>query len=361
MDTGEGDKHIHTYEPSTFEQTQEMECEKCDLLRGFKRADGSVRDPTEDESRNFFHEPCTSCSPEDLSLDLPLLCSVCKHMRLRHIFQCLSLERRFLLQLGTMQELEERQHCNFCSFVLDVIIKLKREREEEIRAHAWVGIDTYEINGSTHLGIGIIGFQSQAVELRVKVEDKRNATSHTSPNTMPGEMVPWQKVKAWISDCAGRPEYVQDGPPSPLPEKLRLIDVRKRCIVMMPVETKYSFVALSYVWGAETKGKSTTALRNNIAHLQTPGSLDLLPATIEDAIQACLQLNERYLWVDRLCIIQDDLEDKRAQISSMGSIYSSASLVIVAVCGGHMDAGLAGVSQQRRVVRLQPWNPTRSR
>lgn len=347
--TGETGKDTSRHDTSTFEEAEEMECEYCGLLRGFKLPNGSVRDPTESESWNFFHGPCSSCSAEDGSLDSPLLCSVCNHMRLRHLIECLSHDRSFLLQLGTVRELQERPDCSFCNFIFDTVIKLKKEREEDIRDHAWVGIETYEPNGFTHIGIGIIGFQEESVELRVKIDNLKSSTSHRSLQDMPSEMIPWEKVKAWMGLCEGRPENSQDGPPSPLPKSFRLIDINERCIVGMPPGSNFSFVALSYVWGAEPKGKSTTALRDNIAALQIPASLDQLPATIEDAIQACRQLNERYLWVDRLCIIQDDLDDKREQISSMGSIYSSASLVIIAVCGGHMDAGLAGVSHPRGI------------
>jgi len=54
-------------------------------------------------------------------------------------------------------------------------------------------------------------------------------------------------------------------------------------------------------------------------------------------------MGERYLWVDALCIIQDDSMDKEWQIARMGSIYSSAVFTIVAACGVDADAGLPGV------------------
>lgn len=347
--TEETNKETDRYDTSKLEAAQEAECEHCSLLRGFKLPNGSVRDPSESESRAFFHEQCASCSPEDRSFDDSLLCSICIHMRPRHLIQCMSHDRRFMLELGTVHDLQERTNCRFCSFILDTIIKLKKEREIEIRENAWVGIDTYELNNCTYISIAIIGFQEESAELKVKVEDVETQTSGQNSEAMPSAMIPWERVKGWMDQCEGRLEYLQDGPPTSLPKSFRLIDVNKRCIISMPPSSNFSFVALSYVWGAEPKGKSTTALRDNIATLQIPGSLDLLPATIEDAIQACRQLGEQYLWADRLCIIQDDIQDKREQISSMGGIYASASLVIIAVCGGHMDAGLSGVSQPREI------------
>jgi hypothetical protein len=54
-------------------------------------------------------------------------------------------------------------------------------------------------------------------------------------------------------------------------------------------------------------------------------------------------LGLRYLWVDRLCIVQDDLANKTAQINSMGYIYGGAYLTIVANAGYDANHGLKGI------------------
>ncbi|KAL2051854.1 hypothetical protein ABVK25_007769 [Lepraria finkii] len=54
-----------------------------------------------------------------------------------------------------------------------------------------------------------------------------------------------------------------------------------------------------------------------------------LPYTIRDAIQCVSDLGETYLWVDSLCIIQDDEDKKRHQISQMDRIYAFAFLTLV--------------------------------
>jgi len=64
-------------------------------------------------------------------------------------------------------------------------------------------------------------------------------------------------------------------------------------------------------------------------------------------------IGERYLLVDRLCIVQDDIEAKHAQIHNMGSIYASASFTIVAALGNSANNGLRGIRGicQRRLTR----------
>lgn len=73
-----------------------------------------------------------------------------------------------------------------------------------------------------------------------------------------------------------------------------------------------------------------------------------IPATIQDAIHCAAALQERYLWVDSLCIVQNDSAMKHMQISHMGSIYNGAVACLVAVVGVDANSGLAGVRAQTR-------------
>ena len=50
-----------------------------------------------------------------------------------------------------------------------------------------------------------------------------------------------------------------------------------------------------------------------------------------------------YLWVDTLCIIQDDEENKMKDIARIGSMYSSAHFTIIAADGDDADHGLRGL------------------
>ena len=96
------------------------------------------------------------------------------------------------------------------------------------------------------------------------------------------------------------------------------------------------YIALSYVWG-EPQAHSTT--QDRLETYQGGIELSALPQTIRDAIRVTHSLGYRFLWIDSLCILQDSDEDKRNEIGNMRSIYSDASLVIIAASAKKVGDG----------------------
>jgi Heterokaryon incompatibility protein (HET) len=123
-----------------------------------------------------------------------------------------------------------------------------------------------------------------------------------------------------------------------------LIDVWQLCLVL--ASPPLSYIALSYVWGITD---CFTTLQKNVDQLKLPNSLSLsnksirLAKTIRNAMQVVELLNERYLWADQLCIVQDDEEHKNKEILKMGAIFSNASITIIAADGVDADSGLKGL------------------
>lgn len=128
---------------------------------------------------------------------------------------------------------------------------------------------------------------------------------------------------------------------------LRLLDVKTNCLVETTSLERY--VALSYVWGSVSSFRLTTM---NRPALLIQGSLEKvtesLPNTIKDAIVLTRHLGCRYLWVDALCLLQNDTEDLDLGVNSMDLIYERAWLTIVAACGHDANAGLPGVRESTR-------------
>jgi hypothetical protein len=136
----------------------------------------------------------------------------------------------------------------------------------------------------------------------------------------------------------------------------RLIDVYEARLVEITHPCKY--FALSYVWGSsQNTGLQTT--KRNLDSLRQPSALkrksqnheERLPLTISDTIDLCKWLGQRYLWVDCLCIVQGDPEEKMRLIHGMGQVYENASLTIFAVSGSNADHGLAGVTSRKDLRR----------
>jgi hypothetical protein len=83
------------------------------------------------------------------------------------------------------------------------------------------------------------------------------------------------------------------------------VDTHENRLVKLSTDNR--FLALSYVWGPILIFQMTALNRST---LEKPGGLVLcrakLPRIIRDAIDLVVALQERFLWVDSLCIEQDN-------------------------------------------------------
>ncbi|TGO51974.1 hypothetical protein BCON_0150g00060 [Botryotinia convoluta] len=122
----------------------------------------------------------------------------------------------------------------------------------------------------------------------------------------------------------------------------RLIDIADMKIVKMGIHEVPKYFILSYVWG---RPPFLLLEKKNENEFSTPGSLTTkrIPQTILDAIDITRRFEVRYLWVDALCIVQDDLENKMHEIDRMHIIYAQASMTIVAATGDDANFGLLDI------------------
>ncbi|KIN08291.1 hypothetical protein OIDMADRAFT_98373, partial [Oidiodendron maius Zn] len=93
------------------------------------------------------------------------------------------------------------------------------------------------------------------------------------------------------------------------------------------------YEALSYVWGSLKNPKN--AIMSDGSSISITNNLDIalrhLRYTTED----------RQLWVDSLCINQEDIKEKNSQIPLMGSIYRLANRVLAWLGPEENDSGHA--------------------
>ncbi|CAM1508024.1 Fc.00g048720.m01.CDS01 [Cosmosporella sp. VM-42] len=65
----------------------------------------------------------------------------------------------------------------------------------------------------------------------------------------------------------------------------------------------------------------------------------IVPKTLSDAIKVCRMIGITYIWIDALCIAQDDQQDKATEIYQMGKIYKDATLTIMAASAKSVYSG----------------------
>lgn len=127
-------------------------------------------------------------------------------------------------------------------------------------------------------------------------------------------------------------------------KRIRFVDVEQMCVVTLENVhlSGHQYMALSYVWGGPQELKLE---RHNKDNLAKPGALAAksLPKTIGDSILLVKSLGFRNLWIDALCIVQDDDVDKGIQIAAMSQIYGFAFLTIMAASAPSVKGGLPGL------------------
>jgi len=170
------------------------------------------------------------------------------------------------------------------------------------------------------------------------------------------------RVSDWIHTCETEHESCNDQSGGGEPDalfgysrfSLRVIDVELRRIVQCLRPIRY--VTLSYVWGAsanrkfkmvhDTEGKTLSfesgvrPLQKQPEHLITPARL---PRTFEDLIVFTKRLRERYIWIDAMCIPQDEPDVLADQIAKMDQVYFHSAFTIVSLSSG-VEHGLPGAS-----------------
>lgn len=94
------------------------------------------------------------------------------------------------------------------------------------------------------------------------------------------------------------------------------------------------YTALSYTWGvAVRQGHCYEDEENNQGKLQEIELEGNVHTVTENLFDALCEFGERrfegYLWIDALCICQNNLEERATQVLLMGDIYSTAKEVVV--------------------------------
>ncbi|KAI1134371.1 HET-domain-containing protein [Hypoxylon sp. FL0543] len=102
----------------------------------------------------------------------------------------------------------------------------------------------------------------------------------------------------------------------------------------------FKYAALTYCWGPPEQAKSQlkTERQSLSSRLSSIDERDMTKV-LQDAIQTCRALSIPYLWVDALCIIQDDPKDWERESALLGKIFFNAYLTICALSSESCNEG----------------------
>ncbi|KAL6863563.1 HET domain-containing protein [Trichoderma novae-zelandiae] len=136
----------------------------------------------------------------------------------------------------------------------------------------------------------------------------------------------------WLSHCLEHDDACEVPNADFMPRML--LDVTSQESSKEPFLFKPSAVApyacLSYCWGTDTEGILQTTTQNVESHHEAI-PLAKMPLGIQDAVTVCRGLKIPYLWVDSLCIVQDDSIAWLEDASQMDRIYLHSRLTIAAL------------------------------
>ncbi|KAK3493452.1 heterokaryon incompatibility protein-domain-containing protein [Neurospora crassa] len=333
---------------------------------------------TTDTPRRAWNRPL-DLPPEDATLGL------CARHRLMDLKRSDFGPRPFNQQLppewhlGTYDEVAARRSwCKLCQLIAEVCNGIAWTDQADI-VMSWVGDVRWKKKASPNDDLtDPVGGMETWETLRLTV---RSIMIGRAPAFTPFDLVPLGKkgelfqgrrldqdqinvdlVRTWLKCCrewhgAECSHWMRQQSALPtFSPFIRLIDLEENCLVER--NNLVPYVALSYVWG---RVKVFKTCEKDIDKLRLPGGVEekkfLFPRSIRDAMTLAQKIGYRYIWIDSICIIQDDDTDtyqnldKRHQIGQMGKIYQYADLTIVAASGEDANAGLPGVEAGTREAR----------
>jgi hypothetical protein len=113
---------------------------------------------------------------------------------------------------------------------------------------------------------------------------------------------------------------------------------------------KGKYMSLSYCWG---KSREFTTTRATLEERKRQIMIADMPKTYQDAICVTRELGVRYLWIDSLCICQDDMDNWERESAKMSSIYTNAYLTISASRARDSAEGFLGPRPPQAYVEIE--------
>lgn len=304
----------------------------------------------------FIHSPTVL-----EATDPQYLCDMCRHVDFTVLFTHRDLKPQgnkdpstACIELyGLSRVLNEKSTCSFCNLVREAI-EQQCTAEELAKARQTkagkISIDILDDGPdcALRLAVGFSHLATKVIMQRMASEDEPFALQGLPVRKDAADIT---RLCNWIRTCEGSHPKLHKSIHafSPEMETLRVIDVDEGCLVTVPTPCRYA--CLSYVWGKNAASLVHLTLETK-ATLESPGIFSngsiVISQTYLDAIKVTRDIGLRYLWIDALCIVQDDYAEKAIIVSQMAAVYGNAVINIVASTNFSPDGGLPGVGSTPR-------------
>ena len=180
--------------------------------------------------------------------------------------------------------------------------------------------------------------------LRTKpLEDFQLASNNTTSPENQAVLSEWLNTCDRLHRCTQKTENLDEGLKY-APTRLIDVGLEKSDFVRL-VESKDlvaipRYLTLSHSWGSSEAEMTVQLTRQNGLSLQKGISLTQLPRTFADTVLVSRYLGIRYIWIDSLCIIQDDIQDWEIEAATMWQVYSNAYINVAATSSTNSSQGL---------------------
>ncbi|KAM0254379.1 hypothetical protein ACHAQJ_006848 [Trichoderma viride] len=148
-----------------------------------------------------------------------------------------------------------------------------------------------------------------------------------------GDNQPLNQAADWLAECQSSHDQCQTDDAAFVPSRLLYLGTERTNSNLVELvenlEQPVPYAALSHRWTEETPTKRL--LTSNLLDRKQHGMpIEELPEMMQDVVSVLRRLGIEYVWIDCLCIVQNDKEDWKREAALMASIYSHAELTVAA-------------------------------
>ncbi|KAF8847386.1 HET-domain-containing protein [Acephala macrosclerotiorum] len=250
---------------------------------------------------------------------------------------------------------DKAESCGLCKMLVPCLIKFGINKRETVQ------LFTAESSFTLHSPTGPKILSIYAFPKDAGTDRRRSSLQFGFPKLPEaGSETHFRVLREWLQACDGDASHTcHSRAQGFLPTRVLDVGSQKNSNHLRlhchnrNIRTPGKYIALSHRWGDPKHHRQFSTTRSNISDFEKSISYERLPKTFQDAITVTRNLGVQFLWIDSLCIVQDDPEDWKIESGRMESVFSAAYCTIAATCANGSSDGFLKVRPTRAFVTMQ--------